>query len=83
MFIFLMTAFPIIPEVRNENYTYYRHFVCGNRDFALYMGNKIWLTTNKICGGEEYFITDLHCIQKEIPNKDPNRNYSTSRSNIF
>lgn len=52
MFIFLMTAFPIIPEVRNENYTYYRHFVCGNRDFALYMGNKIWLTTNKICGGE-------------------------------
>lgn len=55
----------LLPQKPGMRITHIISFLSyGNRDFSLYMENKIWLATNQICGREEHFITDLHCIQK-------------------
>lgn len=62
--IHFITVHPIIPEVRNENCTYYGLFVLWQQRFYSVHGNKIWLALSQICGREEHFLTELHCLQK-------------------
>lgn len=77
VFIFFMKAHPIIPEVKNENYTDF--LSCSNRGLFCTWGTSFGLQQIKrtLCN-RLAMSSDI-----QITNKDTNRHYSASGSNIF